>query len=292
LPVPNEELFGTDVHALLESMTDASAIPLVIAQVLRVVGDDEESVEHLANAVESDHALTSRLLRVANSAFYGMSEEIYTVRDAIVLIGFEAVQSLAISAEVVSGVWADDEVFDAKQIWSHSLCCGLFAETYARRTSIIKPDVAFTVGVLHDIGRAIIIQSVPGLFHSAVEKMNGDRLYLWRAEQEVLGFHHGDVGAKLAENWKLPPAYIEAIRCHHEPGQARHDKDLTGLLALANATSHHAFPMKMEGYTCQPLNRHLWEPLRITEEVVRQVLLQKDHIHFRADAFFATAKTH
>src|SRR3989339_751969 len=93
LPVLSEAQSGSDIQSLLESMSSVSTIPLVIAQVLKVTGDAEESVEHLANAVESDHTLTSRLLRVANSAFYGMSEEIYTVRDAIVLIGFDAVQS-------------------------------------------------------------------------------------------------------------------------------------------------------------------------------------------------------
>lgn len=290
MPAVTSDRLNDEVRDRLEKMTNVSSVPLVIAQVLRVSGDSEESVEHLANAVESDHALTSRLLRVANSAFYGMSEDIYTVRDAIVLIGFDAVQSLAISAEVVSGVWAADELFNAKQIWGHSLSCGLFAEAYARKIGSVKPEVAFTLGILHDIGRVIIIQCAPELYRKAIEKMKTERSYLWRAEEEVMGFHHGEVGAQLVTNWKLPHAYSEAIGLHHEPFKAEHEIELTYLISLANATTHQAFPVDIGGRTSLPLTKSLWEPIGLTEDDVRQVLQQKNEVRFRAETFFNTAQ--
>lgn len=267
-------------------MTNLPSVPLTIAQVLRITGSEQESVAQLGAVIESDNALTSRLLRIANSAFYGMPEEIYTVRDAIILIGFEAVQSLAISAEVIKGVWSDDEVFDAKRMWEHSLSCALFAEAIARRLHNQKPEVVFTLGVLHDVGRAIMIQMMTEQFKQTLEIAYTQKLYLWKAEREVFGFHHGEVGSRLVENWKLPKSYSTAIRFHHEPDSATSEKELTYILSLADAASHFAFRAASDKLIVPPLYRDLWEPLGLSEDAVREIIAQKEGIEEKTKSFF------
>ena len=267
-------------------MTNLPSVPITIAQVLRITGNENESVDQLGVVIESDNALTSRLLRIANSAFYGMQEEIYTVRDAIILIGFDAVQSLAISAEVIKGVWSDDEIFDAKKMWEHSLRCALFAEVITRKLRTHKPEVVFTLGVLHDVGRAIMIQLMTEQFIRANTLARTERKFLWKAEQEVFGFHHGDVGSRLVDNWKLPKAYSTAIRYHHEPEQAESEKELTYILTLADSASHYAFRKPDDKLVFPPLYKELWEPLGLDEAAIRDVLAQKSIVEEKTNSFF------
>jgi HD-like signal output (HDOD) protein len=198
---PVSELL-TIPEALIREMRDLPSLPAVISEVLQLTEYNESSAEALARIIEADHALTVKLLRISNSAFYGLAQEVYTVQDAIIIIGFEAVRSIAISAFVVSGVWAEDEIFDARQFWVHSLSCGLYARAAADRMRRVKPDVAFTLGVLHDIGRIVLIQTIPRAYRTLLQTLKAQRCYLWQAERSLLRFHHGEIGAVVARKCK------------------------------------------------------------------------------------------
>jgi putative nucleotidyltransferase with HDIG domain len=283
------EIHALSTEQLIEQMTDIPSLPMVVGQVLSIIDNDEPSVDSLAGAIEADHAFAARVLRIANSAFYGMAEDIYTVRDAIIVIGLDAVRSLAVSAAVVTGVWVDDEAFDKKRFWIHSLGTGIFAETIALRLRQPKPDAVFTLGVLHDIGRVILLQAVPDRYHTVLETARAWRCYLWQAEREVLGFDHGEIGARLTRKWRLPPEYGEAIQCHHQPSRAPRDARLAYVLSLADALSHNVETSEREATLTPPLYRSLWEPLGLSDAAVREIRSRTDFILERARAFYDTA---
>lgn len=276
---------STSVEQLIEQMTNLPSPPVVVSRALQIIAGDNESVQSLAETIETDHALTAKLLRIANSAFYGMAQEIFTVRDAILIIGFDAVRSVAISAAAVTGVWVNDEMFNMEQFWKHSLSCGLFAESIAKKVHYPTPEVVFTLGVLHDIGRVVIIQSLSQRYRDVLSLMKEQHMYLWKAERDVLGFHHGEVGARLAENWRFPTAYSNAIRFHHEPEAVPEESGVTCMLSLADAMSHHAFAYDRKERITQPLFHSLWEPLQLTESDVRMLLKHKETIQERTEAF-------
>lgn len=276
---------STSVEQLIEQMTNLPSPPVVVSRTLQIIAGDNESVQSLAETIETDHALTAKLLRIANSAFYGMAQEIFTVRDAILIIGFDAVRSVAISAAAVTGVWVDDELFNMERFWKHSLSCGLFAEFIAKKIHYPTPEVVFTLGVLHDIGRVVIIQSLSQRYRDVISLMKEQHTYLWKAEREVLGFHHGEVGARLAENWHFPPAYSNAIRFHHEPEKVANQNELTYVLSLADAMSHHVFSYDCKERLTQPLYRGLWEPLKLNESDVRMLLKHEETIQERTEVF-------
>ncbi len=276
-------------EALIQRMTDLPSLPAVISEVLQLTEQNESSAESLACIIEADHALTVKLLRIANSAFYGLAQEVYTVRDAIILIGFEAVRSIAISALVVSGVWVEDDIFDARRFWVHSLCCGLFAQVVAGRVRRVKPDVAFTLGVLHDIGRMVLVQAIPKTYRALLQTLKTQRCYLWQAERSLLGYHHGEIGAVIARKWNLPIAYCEAIERHHEPDITLTNGELASVLALSDALSHYTDPSERERRTIQPLHKALWEPLGLDESAIRAMVQQADEIGARTQSFYETA---
>jgi putative nucleotidyltransferase with HDIG domain len=281
----------TQPDLLIERITDLPALPFVVAQSLSLMESDTLSADMLAQTLESDHALTAKILRVANSAFYGLPQEIFTVRDAIIVVGFEAVRSVAISAAAISGLWVHDELFIAHKFWMHSLGCALFSEAVAKRLRNVKPEAAFTLGILHDVGRIVLIQHLPEKYREVMELMKSKRMYLWKAELEVLGFHHGEIGSRLADRWHLPPVYSEAIRYHHEPEAAEKEGALAHLLALCDSMSHTAYPVDRLDRFTQPLYRGLWEPLKLDEATIRSLLNKRDSFHERSRSFIEIATT-
>jgi len=274
---------------MIKRMTDLPSLPAVIAQVLEIVEGGEPSADELAAAIEADRAFTAKVLRIANSAFYGLSHEISTVREAIIIIGFGAVRSIAIAAAVVSGVWVEDDLFDARKFWTHGLRCGLFADALASMLPTVKPEIAFTLGVLHDIGQVIILQTIPDNYHDVMTTLQQHRKYLWQVERDVLGFDHGEIGGRASRKWRLPPVYCEAIEYHHEPAAAPAESRLAQMLALADSLSHHAGISGPPERTVQPVYRGLWEPLGLSEAAVRQVLERAAAIDVRTRSFYEQA---
>jgi putative nucleotidyltransferase with HDIG domain len=275
--------------ALMNQMTDLPSPPFVIARVLQITGADDDSAGSLASAIEADQGFTATVLRVSNSAFYGMAQRIYTVRDAIMMIGFEAIRSLAISAAAVKGVWVDDAMFNRRQFWIHSLSCGLFAQKVALRLNHPKPDAVFTLGVLHDIGRVIILQSVPEEYRTVIDTVRCKRNYLWQVERDVLQFHHGEIGAKLARKWNLPEGYADAIEYHHDPDAAPQESRLARIICLADALSHSSNPADGEDRLTQSLYKALWEPLGLDEAAVREIRNHAGTVRNHTQDFYETA---
>jgi putative nucleotidyltransferase with HDIG domain len=286
---PNAMAGESSSSILMDQMTDLPSPPFIIARVLSITDEDQQSAESLASAIEIDQAFSAKVLRVANSAFYGMAQRVYTVRDAILLLGYEEVRGLAIAAAAVTGMWVESELFDRKKFWIHSLSCGLFAEAIARRLRHPKPEAVFTLGVLHDIGRVIMIQSQPLQYKNAIEMSRSQKLYLWKAERAVFGFHHADVGSGLAHKWNLPEGYAEAIKYHHEYDSSVTELRLARILALADALSHNADTSVDEGCPTQPLYRSLWEPVGFDEAAVRDVRSSVGSIRQRTNEFYDTA---
>jgi len=264
-------------------------LPIIIAHALQLTEDDDLSVLSLAHALEADPALTSRLLRVANSAFYGLSQRVFTVRDAIQIIGFEEVRSLALTTTVVSGLWVDDDLFHRQRFWRHSLRCGLFARMIAIRLRYSKPEIVFTLGVLHDIGRAAMIRNDAETYRQAIAAMTAEGMILWKAERRVFGFDHADVGAAMAKKWNLPASFVSGIRGHHQPDENDPDVLLGYILGLSDSLSHAAAPADRGNYITPPLFHGLWDPLGWDEAVVRSIFDEREFIEQQTRSLYETA---
>ncbi|MBU0507367.1 HDOD domain-containing protein [bacterium] len=260
--------------------------PVVIAQALEAASAGEQPAEALARALETDTGFSHRLLRIANSAFYGLTQPVETVLDAIMVIGFDAVHSLAISAAVIRGLWTADDLFDPRTFWKHSLTVGRFAEVIAEGMSLAKPATLFTLGVLHDAGRIILIQSAPKECREVAKLLAEKPMYRWKAERQVLGFDHAEIGAGLVEKWGMPAPYVEAIRCHHDLNGATQHRQLAHVLALADALSHRAFSSREERRYVAPVYPGLYDALGLDETQIRMLLERREAIERRTDQFY------
>ncbi len=227
---------GKDANELLDRVDDLPPLPAVAAKVMGMAEDDRTSAMDLAQVLATDQALTAKLIRISNSAYYGFARRISTVREAVVMLGFKQVRQVAVGASMMntfkrSGV---DDGFDLDLFWGHSVGVAVAAEALARKTLGAKPEDAFTAGILHDIGRLVLRQVLPQEFSQAISIARTGEISLHDAELEVTGYAHDEIGQALGERWKFPGHLVDAVRCHHDDSLTAAADGLAGVIAQSN----------------------------------------------------------
>jgi len=230
---------GTDVKIteLVQSVGGLVTLPNVFVRINQLVEDPNSSTNDIARAVGQDPSFTVRMLRVANSPFYGFSSTIDTVDKAVSVIGTSQIRNLSLSMSAVHSFdGLPNDLVSMDNFWRHSLYCALIARILARRAGKCDPEALFTAGLLHDIGELVIFSRLPEQARTALLQVldSVDDLPIYESERQVLGFDHGQVGVELARQWKLPPLLEECIGFHHAVGEARHYPREVALVHLAN----------------------------------------------------------
>ncbi len=209
----------------------------VFIRINQLIDDPDSSMADIAKAVSQDPSFTVRLLRVANSSYYGFSSSIDTVDKAVSVIGTSRIRSLALSMSVASSfAGLPNDLVSMDNFWRHSLYCAVIARILARRAGKCDPEALFTAGLLHDVGELVIFNRLPEQAKEALLRVldSVDDLPIHEAERQVLGFDHAQVGAELARQWNLPPLLQECIGCHHAIRDAESYPREVALVHLAN----------------------------------------------------------
>jgi putative nucleotidyltransferase with HDIG domain len=225
------------VAKLVEEVRD---LPMSMSETLPAVieacDNADTSVNDLTGLISADQSLVAMLLKLANSAYYGYARRIETLPEAIVLLGFSTIKSLAITATTMNLLFqSDDELSDVRhEIWSHSLGVGVAARALARKRGNIHPEKAFVAGLLHDLGMIVLSVYRKDDFLRVLGDARDRGITYEQSEQELLGFSHAELGAQVAEAWSFPATHCEAIRCHHEPSTATLQPGLAQVAHLAD----------------------------------------------------------
>ncbi|MDA0351213.1 MAG: HDOD domain-containing protein [Chloroflexi bacterium] len=212
---PNEsdaDLVIPSLDELIEQIAELHPLPAVATSILRLTEHDRFSAHELASAITADQALTAKLLRLANSAYYGFPRTIGTVRDAVVLLGFRTVRSTTLASCVI-GTLSGTNHLNYEEFWHFSVSTGMLGEMLAR-TEGAHQDTAFTAGVLHNIGLLAMDQQRPELLGAALAYGSKTGMSRHEAQRAVLGYTDADLGGGLAEAWSFPPELVDAIRDH------------------------------------------------------------------------------
>ena len=194
------------------------------------------SAKDVASLISTDQALTAKILKLANSAFYGFPRGIATVNHAVVVLGFDTVKNLGLSVSVLErfSSGSSDTEFDRQKFWEHSIACGVAARMLAGKLRYRVQGEAFAAGILHDIGKLILSQYFTDEFGGVLELARDENIYIGKAEEQVLGVTHTEIGHWLAEKWNLPDKLVAAIAYHHAPGRLKRDAELPSLIHLAD----------------------------------------------------------
>jgi putative nucleotidyltransferase with HDIG domain len=227
---------SNDAEALLNRVEDLPPLPAVAARVMGMADDDRTSAMDMAQVLSTDQALTAKLIRVSNSAYYGFARRVSTVREAVVMLGFKQVRQVAVGASLINTFkkGGPHDAFNLDLFWGHSVAVAVAAENLAKKTRAARPEEAFTAGILHDIGRLVMRQTMPLEFAKAVEMARETGMPLHEAELQLTGYAHDDVGRALGERWKFPAHLVEAVRCHHDERLTPANDGLAGVVAQCN----------------------------------------------------------
>jgi len=203
--------------AVLESVRDLPALPAALIDVIAMLGNEAASVDDLATCIARDQALVARTLRLANSPFYGRPRRVTSVADATAVLGLHTLRSVALAAGLVGSVRAPACAgFDFAAFWRHAIGAGLCAAALARPLGM-EEGLAFTVGLLHDIGSLALASGFPDAYAEVLCLQRQADGPVQDAERALLGTDHAALGALIAEHWRFAPTVVEAIAGHHAP---------------------------------------------------------------------------
>lgn len=221
---------------LLRIVRNLATFPPALAM-LNVAINNHDPPDKIAAIIGSDTDLTSRLLRLANSAYYGVSGEINSPARAIAMIGIKEVRRLALASNAISlfpGI--DAKLISVEQFWYHSLGCGIASRVIGNKKG--NGDFAFTAGLLHDIGRLVIYLYIPDKAVQILEESRSSERHQYLVEQEILQYDHSMIGAALLEEWLFPQELISSVKYHHEPALSPGAETRSYTVHLANLLAH------------------------------------------------------
>ncbi|MGD9237609.1 MAG: HDOD domain-containing protein [Desulfobacterales bacterium] len=202
----------------LDRIKDIPTLPAIVFELNKYLRDPDTSIKTVCETIEKDQAIALKILKLVNSAFYGFKSKISDLRNAVVLLGYNAVRNAIVSLSVINAFPKRVKLmdFDISQFWKHSLAVAVTSKNIAQLSKKESPDNCFVGGLLHDVGKVILAQYFPKLFEAVWFALQKEHLTFYQAERKRLPIDHSKIGAHLAAKWQLPQGLIDAIRWHHD----------------------------------------------------------------------------
>lgn len=219
-PEPSKPRPEQVVTAALGDVSHIATLPEVTNKIIALVEDPESTAADLHKVITHDPALGARILKVVNSAFYGLPGQVGSMERAVVLLGLNAVKNIAVAASL-NKLFKGGQIggsFDARDLWSHSLATAAGTRLLAAEVGLKLPDEAFLVGLIHDIGLMVEVQACRSGFEAALARLEAEpTLTLRQAELAEVGATHEQFGAGLCKLWKFPTSFAAVTGFHHRP---------------------------------------------------------------------------
>ena len=241
--VSTEQLIPESETKLLRQrinrIQQTASLPTLVPKILKVSNDPSSSAKTLGQVIKQDQSLTAKILKIVNSAFYGLYRKVGNVDHAIVILGFDEIRNLSTAACLIKAhEGIPSQFFQPSEFWAHSLCTAYVAKALSAKRPDLNTEDAFVIGLLHDYGKVILFQFFNTLFREVLALAAGKKQPLNKICDEHLTINHAEIGGIIAENWKLPGPLAKAVRFHHAPATAHRHEYNIHLAHLANALTH------------------------------------------------------
>jgi putative nucleotidyltransferase with HDIG domain len=260
---------------IVKGVVGLISLPDVCVRVKEMVGDTNWSAADIGKVISSDAALTARLLKLVNSAFYGFPSRVETVSRAITIVGNEELREL-VFASTVAGIFEDisSDLVDIESFWRHSVYCGIVSRIIAKKCGVLHNERLFVAGLLHDIGRLVIAFKLPKQCRFVHQYMKDHDMALHEAEHAVLGFDHTQVGAELMKSWSFPLSHQMATANHHSPGHAEEYVVEASIIYLANIITELAEAGTHEADFLKDVPEDIWQITGVSPGDVEDILIE------------------
>ena len=252
-----------DIKQIVAQLKQLPTLPGVVVKISGMVESAEASAEDLGKIIATDQVLSARVLKLINSPIYGFPGRISSVTHGVVLLGFNVIKSLVLTASVF-----DIMIEQMKGLWEHSVGCAGIAARISRRFPSMDPEEISTAGLLHDLGKVVISYQLPEDYALIMRMVEKDKRFMMECEQEVLGVNHAGLLRWVVKDWNLPVTLVEPLLYHHKPALSRNAPLQTAIVHLADIL------VKACGYGISgdiyvpPLDEAAWKRLGFREEDV------------------------
>ncbi len=255
-------MLPNDIKLTISRIPGLPAMPTVVAEALNIIKNPNSNINELSGVISKDMSLTSQILKLVNSAYYGFPQQITTINKAMALLGLNKIKSLIMSVALKPMLMSNG----GKALWEHSIRCAVACEHIAKSLNTLDPDEAFVVGLLHDVGKSVLeiynasaVQEVDRLSSLGAERL--------AVEKMMFGFDHTDAGSELVRRWQLPEAIINSVRYHHSPQRSRVHA-VVGIVYVADRVTQE--PIKypiIDSDIANFIDFELPDPMLLREEV-------------------------
>lgn len=255
-------------------------LPQIAVAVLRIAANPDGNSRRLEDVLEQDTGLAARVLKVANSAYYGMPQKVRSINAATQLLGMRTLQSIVVSVayhQLIEGKAAPGE-FDNVAFWRHSLAVGCIARTLAHTVLPESKEELYTAGLLHDVGMLVLATFYPEEFDKVVVVSRLGILPQALAEEHIFGFTSADAGALLAQKWGFGSILEDAVRRHSSVGPADRVHRATALISVANTLAHEAGLTNQSGPYPVPIDKGALEAAEITNAKLEEIRANIDNV--------------
>lgn len=274
-----------DLVDLIDSTVSIPTIPSTLLKLKEVCADEDSDATDIAAVIEHDPAVAAKVLRLVNSSFYALSRSVTAIPVACTILGRRVVQNVVLQATVLEQFSETDDsgAFNIDQLWDHSFKTAVATQMLASKSPYdfeLTKDDAYTCGLMHDVGKVILHQSVPEDYCKVLEMSREQGIPLARAEDQLLGFNHGDVGGLLSGAWKLSQHLVWAIQFHHSASEEDGPHMLGMLIHCASSLAHQVAAEK---------DRPEWGPDLATPEELATLRVSDEDLDEIRDAVAATS---
>jgi len=227
---------ANSVEGFVGTIKDLPTLPTVLEKIVSLTNDPNVSIAQIEKAISTDPVISTKLLRIVNSAYFSFFREITSLKQAIVVLGLESTKNLVYGTSIISAFGKETRIknFPLEGFWKYSVACGNISRTLASLLDYSFYEEAFLAGLVHNIGKIVLARYKTEEFEAALEKSAETGQPLSETEKEFIGFDHSQVGFELATRWRLPQLLDDVIRYYETPDQAESNRDLCAIVRLAS----------------------------------------------------------
>lgn len=222
---------------LIEEIRDVPPLPDIVVDVMRLTREPDTTAKQLTDIISKDQGLTGNVLRLCNSAYYGLPRTVSSLNQAIMYLGFHTVRNLVLTCSIHNFYNPKSRIYGYENggLWIHVLACARVSDLIGEKLGNGLKDTAYTAGLLHDIGQLIIGNQIEDTAESIIDLMESSQLNELQAEEEVVGYNHCMLGGAIADKWNFPMELVHAIQYHHTPDKSTKDIILTDIVHIADS---------------------------------------------------------
>lgn len=276
-----------EMEELTKDVVKLVSLPDIYYRLEDVINDSRKSFDDISQVIMHDPDLTARVLRIANSAFYGFPAQIETITHALAVIGIQQVRDIVLATSVINAFdGLSTSMVNLKAFWEHSIAVGVTARVIASWRREVNIERFYIMGLLHDIGRLVLYLKMPEAMQDLLSRRDESQMLLYRLERETFGFDHAELGANLMRVWGLPETICSAVKYHHNPARARLCPVDVAVIHVADIVVNSLRMGSSGEYFVPTLDEPAWDATGLLENDMPEIIGQVKQQTSEAQALF------